>query len=180
MESADVPKMSFIPRKQVRGAAVPLKSWISWGPYQIKAHQICEWKRDGLWFKARRVWKNMHIRSIFLQSLRKHSVASFRATVPIPHLPPAIQLRARGAVVFTSDCHKTRSASTQNYWNRFRWKREMPRDLPPSWCTPLPPYSQTKDHPHCRLQKRYGNPPAGGRTGIQTQCLGNFRNSRKI
>lgn len=174
MESADAPKISFIPRKQVRGATVPLKSWISWGPYQIKAHQICEWKRDGSWFEARRVWKNMHIRSIFLQSLRKHSVASFRATVLIPHLPPAIQLWGRGAVVFTSDCHKTRSASTQNYWNRFRWKSEL--DLPPSSCTPLPPYSQTKDHPHTRPQKRYGNPPAGGRRGIQKQCLGNFRN----
>lgn len=44
--------------------------------------------------------------------------------------PPAMQLRARGAAVFTPDCHDTRSASTHNYWNRFRWKREMPRDLP--------------------------------------------------
>ena len=97
MESADAPEIGFTLRKQVRVAAVPrllhkdLKSWISWGPCQMKVCLICEWNRDGLWFKARRLWQNMHIRSIFLhkpQKTQRYVIQGNGADPPPPPPPP--------------------------------------------------------------------------------------------
>lgn len=147
MDSADVLRSALPIRQQVRGAAVPrlLYNAVPW--YQImnfmralsnkSIANLWIKKRDCLWFESRRAWKNMHIGSIFLQSLRKHDVASFRAIMliyPPPFPPSDAAARDRSGWVCEGLWRKITKTDSGE-------KREMPggQDL-------LTPSSETRDH----------------------------------
>lgn len=139
---------------------------------------------DGLWFQARRVWKNTHIRSIFLQSLRKHSVASFRATVLIPHLPRRHSCEGRKRLRLRATVTKPWALARKITVTDSGEKGRCQAASSASSCSPLPPYSETRDHPpHTGPQTRYGNPPAGGGREIQEKSWAEiewFRDMLKV
>lgn len=141
-----------------------LKWWISWGPYQIKAYQICEWRRfvvpsqEGVKEHAHQI--NFPAKP---QKTQRCVIQGNGADSPPP---PATQLRGTEAVAFAGDCDKTLSASTQNYCNRFRRKREMPGGLLRKFVQSTSTIFRDEGSSPA-YWTRYGNPPAGGGRGIQ-------------
>lgn len=185
MESADAPKISFTPRKQVRGAAVPhlLHSGVPWSEIMNFMRAVSNKSASNLWMKERQfvvrsqegVKEHAHqinfpAKPLENTVLRHSGQRCWFPTSPQRHSCER-QKRLCLRVTATKPWALARKITVTDFGEKGRCHAASSANS----CTPLPPYSETRDHhPHTRPQKRYGNLPAGGRRGIQAQCYGKF------